>query len=496
MLDENGNPYPFFDDRHVNFPGNGTASDPYRITVSAAERLTPQVELYRGGVGLTVENVAPTAVGLLLRSPENSHRVDINATPVDVGTHDFHTVTVDWGDGTAPETGAAAHGVQSLHHRYARVGLNPGADPVDTKFTITTSAVDDDGGGPATGKMDVTVRSFAPAVEIGLYPGGPIGTPTPDGPYVAYEGAPVELRGLIDNAGPATWTTVVINWGDGTTTEIGAADLVRDGEDIPFTRTHVYANNLYPKGADGLFPAYHVTVEAVAAGFAVRPGAAADARIANHLPTNLDISADVQVVAGAGTAGQDQTTVRIGGTFDDFGDQDLHFAVVDWGDGAPEYYPLAAGMHTLTVAVGDGVITHTYTTMPVAGYRVRVHVVDLDETDKLGAEESILVATAVPADVLTKFNDKANELVKDDSIKGLFFRFVDNATSYVSNLLSFVKEQAQGFIDAVAAIPGLLADLEAKAKAFFGPGVGQFLEGLIKRPLTVAKNVDRRSGTG
>ncbi|TWT88904.1 PKD domain protein [Pseudobythopirellula maris] len=62
--------------------------------------------------------------------------VTLSGTYSDPGVLDTHEITVDWGDGTAPETVAVSGGVFSLDHVYAEAGF----------YDVNVTLVDDDGG--------------------------------------------------------------------------------------------------------------------------------------------------------------------------------------------------------------------------------------------------------------------------------------------------------------------------------------------------------------
>jgi hypothetical protein len=136
-----------FDDASALNP-NLTCSDngSYTATFSASDGVIPAVN---SDAFVTVSNVAPT-VGLV---SVPAAPIDINNQPVtgvsapftDPGTADTHTCTVDYGDGSGPQTGTVAAGVcTGLGKTYTEAGV----------YVVTVAVTDDDlgvGSAMATG---------------------------------------------------------------------------------------------------------------------------------------------------------------------------------------------------------------------------------------------------------------------------------------------------------------------------------------------------------
>jgi hypothetical protein len=103
---------------------------------------------------LTVNNVPPSLTGLnssnpTVDAPSPDGNVSLTGTFTDPGVLDTHTVTVDWGDGTAPQTLATvdeAHGQFSADHHYANGGI----------YTIHATVSDNDSG-QASGQATAVV---------------------------------------------------------------------------------------------------------------------------------------------------------------------------------------------------------------------------------------------------------------------------------------------------------------------------------------------------
>lgn len=80
-------------------PGNGTASDVVNISMTAT---VTGVQLTANSTA-TIHNVAPTAdTNHLEYTPIGGPHWQVSGTIQDLGIADVHTVTIDWGDDTAP----------------------------------------------------------------------------------------------------------------------------------------------------------------------------------------------------------------------------------------------------------------------------------------------------------------------------------------------------------------------------------------------------------
>ena len=148
--------YQYFDDGPAN--GNGTPQDVQSISLTGtATKYTMQGPVYiplSGAASTTIHNVAPTPVfDIYNYMPIGGPEWVVSGAYQDVGLADKGTITVDWGDGSAPlvfagvSTGFTFNTVSSPH-RYPPDGLS---------YTIVITITDDD-----TGEV-----SFAK--DIGLY---------------------------------------------------------------------------------------------------------------------------------------------------------------------------------------------------------------------------------------------------------------------------------------------------------------------------------------
>ncbi|MDR2440258.1 MAG: PKD domain-containing protein, partial [Planctomycetaceae bacterium] len=137
-----------------------------------------------------VRNVAPTLVISGEHSSKSGIEYILNLTSSDPGDDTITEWLIDWGDGTEPEL--VTGNPQSVTHIYATSGL----------FTISAKATDEDGTWNAN---TVDVEITVPAI-----------------PWIS--GDPEILEGreyVLDlHKNNATITQWIINWGDGSATEI------------------------------------------------------------------------------------------------------------------------------------------------------------------------------------------------------------------------------------------------------------------------------------
>jgi hypothetical protein len=120
-------------------PGNGTPSDSYAITGTVQD---DEGTLGSGGATVVVNNVAPKFANVAV-TPINEFGVaHLTGDIVDPGTLDVHTLIVNWGDGSLPETFTVPAGVTSFDeaHPYGDV---PSGNPQVT-YPISLSVTDDD----------------------------------------------------------------------------------------------------------------------------------------------------------------------------------------------------------------------------------------------------------------------------------------------------------------------------------------------------------------
>ena len=155
-------------------------------------------------VDVIVNNVSPklTLVGVPDSQRRSDAQLDGHRHPVlgiftDVGQHDKHIATIDWGDGSGVQTPglseAAGSGVLTASHLFVDNGT----------YTVTTTVNDDDGGS-VTKTFKVTVKNVAPTIDTLA-----ITTPINENDFAT-------LSGTYHDPGVLDTQTLDIDWdGDG-----------------------------------------------------------------------------------------------------------------------------------------------------------------------------------------------------------------------------------------------------------------------------------------
>ena len=219
-----------------------TANDPYSVTLAVRDDESGTTGPYN--LNITVSNVRPVLVVAVDQTVNEGALLDLTgmvAPPlalfIDDGVADTHTVTVDWGDGSAPEmpTMFVAGGSVSVggSHIYADNG----------NYIVTVLVVDDDGGSD-TQSFKVIVRNVNPTLI-------PVSSQTVDA------GSALSITNIGTITDPGFQNLVLgtneifrywINWGDGTVVDMGNAAIddiggVMDLTDASFAGSHTYAEN-------------------------------------------------------------------------------------------------------------------------------------------------------------------------------------------------------------------------------------------------------------
>lgn len=185
------------------------------------------------GAVIRVDNVAPTIETLRLGATtiDEGGTAAIRGTFSDPSPLDSHTVSVDWGDGTAPTVLEVA--ADADHRQFVARHDYPDDDPTGTAedvYPVTVTVTDDDGG-TTSDALDLTVANVAPSLEASL------DERTIDEHEVA------TVRGTVTDAGVADTHRVVVDWGD---PALGTTE-VTPGSDGSFEASARY-------GDDGTFP--------------------------------------------------------------------------------------------------------------------------------------------------------------------------------------------------------------------------------------------------
>jgi hypothetical protein len=351
---------------------NGTLSHVYSgavlnpvITISATDKdgtynATP--------ISVTVIQVDPEVTLTAPGTADEGSLVEIEGTLFEPGGDDALALRVDWGDGTVVESTAAA-GVESYtaSHRYVDDGT----------YTITVRATNPYGAFDEASST-ITVMNVAPTLELLSIEGD--------------EGSTVVLQGAISDPGILDTFEVVIEWGDGETSNFalgaGATALVAE---------HIYAD-------DAL---YTVSVNVTDKdGGSVTESTTAD--IANVAPTLVEAS----VTPSPSNEGDEVTFTA---TLVEPG-ADVVTIVVDWGDGS-------TSTETYQPGETEVVFTHVYQdNSPEAEgqYRLTVTATD-DDGGSTEQSEDHRVRNVAPADIVLGLSAAVIDEGDEVTLSGSFF---------------------------------------------------------------------------
>src|SRR4029079_962711 len=128
--------------------------------------------------------------------------ITLGGSFTDPGTLDQHTVTITWGDGSAPETFNLAAGILTFSkgHKYLDNSPKGSASGVDT-ISVT---VKDDDTGTGSGSTGITVNIVAPASRVVLTSVSSLN-----------ENDSLSLSGSFTDPGTLDKHSVTVDWGDG-----------------------------------------------------------------------------------------------------------------------------------------------------------------------------------------------------------------------------------------------------------------------------------------
>ena len=190
----------------------------YTATVTVLDSLGQQ-----GSGTLSVLDIPPTVAAGPAQTVNQGSPVVVAATFNDPGfeagaTAASYAATIEWGDGTTSpgtvtvkpgSTGVPTTGTVSGSHIYSDQG----------NYTVTV-LVADDGGGVGQGSFTATVKDVGPTLA-----------PLPSGTYV--HGQPFTIVDSFTEPGIADRDTVVVNWGDGSTSGFDANSMYENASGVP-----------------------------------------------------------------------------------------------------------------------------------------------------------------------------------------------------------------------------------------------------------------------
>ncbi|HHC09497.1 MAG TPA: hypothetical protein ENK55_12430 [Actinobacteria bacterium] len=268
---------------------------------------------------VTVTNAAPVVEPIPTVTGIEGRPTAVTVPFTDPGSADTFTATVDWGDGSAPETVDAAAGSVTLpEHGFVQDGTYTG-----------TVCIRDDGGAEACTEITFEITNAAPRISAE--------------PATGVEGAPVPLTVETSDDGVDDHLEVIVDWGDGSA----------DRFDVPghgggrLAPEHRYLD-------DGTYPVRVCVVDEEGDGACTT----SEATIGNVEP-HLQVGRPGSVVEGA------KAVLRV--LVDDPGPVDVHTVTIRWGDGSVDVLTGEAvdaahrydapGTATVVVCVDDGTDT-------------------------------------------------------------------------------------------------------------------------------------------
>jgi PKD repeat protein len=318
-------------------------------------------------LSVSVLNATPsiTAFGLSSSNMDAGQAVTANGAFTD-GAADTHTVTFDWGDGSATATKNLAAGVFSFTsdpHTYTAAGA----------FTVTAT-VTDNAGASATATSTVSVHAPNQAPSVASF-----------GVTAGSEGGSSTLALTFADVDVLDTHTVSVTWGDGATS--GPTDLAAGV--TTFETSHVYADTGTYSVVLTLADSASHTVTANAS---VSP--------ANVAPVVGSLSLSPSSVT-------DHQTLTLSGSFTDPGTADTFTLTVDWGDSTSWTDSLAAGTRSFSA-------THAYTAAgPVT---IKATVADRDNgRSSSSADLVVLSSNHAPTNLSLTASDSGANVAVDAS---------------------------------------------------------------------------------
>ena len=301
---------------------------------------------------ITVNNVAPSITSFSLSSTDLNAGSAVTASGGfdDPGTAETHTVTVNWGDGTARTVLNLARRVWAFTtsaHTYTAGGT----------FTVTAT-VADSAGGSADATSSVTVHSANQPPSVVSF-----GVTSVD------EGGSSTLSLTFSDADAADTHTVSVVWGDGSST----GPVALDSTATTYSTGHVYADTgTYQVG---------LTLDDNA-GHSVTAAASVSA-------TNVAPKVGSLTLTPASVV--DHQPVTVSGDFVDPGTADTFTLTLEWGDSTTWTQSLAAGTRSFSA-------THAY---DVAGLvTIKATVTDRDNAGSSSSTSlDVLPSNHAPADL-------------------------------------------------------------------------------------------------
>jgi hypothetical protein len=377
----------------------GTPSDVYVITATATDDDTGSDT---GTASIRVNNVAPVVGPLVLTATtiDENGVVMLTGSLTDVGTLDTHTVSIDWGDGSAPSAATVSHAAGSAMFGAGHLYLDddPTGTPSDV-YVITVTATDDDTGAD-TETTTITVSNVDPVL-------GPLSLSA----TTIDENDLVTVTGSLTDVGTLDTHTIVVDWGDDSTPT--PAVVTQGAGSATFTATHRYLDD-DPTGTPS--DVYVISVTATD-----------DDTGTDSATTPITVDNVAPVITGVtgpsdcSTLGSEGIPITVSATFTDVGTLDTHTATIDWGDGS-------TSPASVTQGVGSGTVEAQHAYAAGGIYTATVTVTD-DDTGTHAVQLLVLITgvgvnNGVLQVVGTNDADHVEVFVVNDEVD-VFASFVD-----------------------------------------------------------------------
>ena len=313
------------------------------------------------------------------------------------------SATVNYGDGSQTENlELSPQRTFTLNHVFRRATATN--TPRQVLVTVT-----DDSGMQGTAIVNVTVLNEAPVIT----------TSTLVFEKTVNEGGVMTLSGAFTDTGTEETHTVVIQWGDGTTSSLPIAAGVST-----FQTTHVYADDNPTRTSKDTYN-FEVTVSDEG-GLSHSVSDLTITEVSNVRP--YDFSIDTSALSNNGNGVPtvaEGTLFTLTGVFKDPGLQDSHEVIVNWGDGTPlEKISLpSVSNQTLTRTFN---LSHIYANNPLApltNYEVSFELVDDDEPTTPRLLTQLIAVTNVVPTLNTL--SLANASIDENGIASLSINFSD-----------------------------------------------------------------------
>jgi Ca2+-binding RTX toxin-like protein len=364
-------------------------------------------------IGITVRNVEPqvTAYGFDADLVDEGQTVALTGAFVDPGAGDFHTVEIDWGDGSGNETFLVPHGDRtfSLEHVYQDDGV------YDVRFSVFDD--DRDPNLPKPGDAGflydftdrIQVLNVAPTATIHVQAN-------------AIEGQEIPIS-----------ATVVDPGSEDTFTYFWLIEL--NGEGVASSASE---NFVFTPEREGL---YLVRLTVRDDGHAEFETSAA-VSVSNDAPTILPSGITISAAGVPVSSILEGTEISLAGVFSDSGMNDIHHVTVDFGDGSA---PVVTAIEFGDRSFHD--IRHTYLDDPEGPndtYLITVTVSDGASSSTAVVPLTVLNADPVVALRVDRVTDATVRLAAEIQDRGILDThtvawFVNGAPVAGTNLVSIPR---------------------------------------------------------